>query len=105
MSRTYQGTARPTHDCAADPFWTAALPDEKYRKYFSIGQRQAARTVVLAPPGSFTTVCLPTGQGKTEVVLAAALLASQNRGTSVVIVPTVVLALDLERRIRKLLSA
>jgi hypothetical protein len=31
------------------------------------GQRQAARAVALAPPGSSLVVCLPTGQGKTEV--------------------------------------
>jgi ATP-dependent DNA helicase RecQ len=105
MSRTYQGTARSARDCAADPFWIAALAGEKYRKYLSVGQRQAARTVALAPPGSTTIVCLPTGQGKTEVALASALPASRDRGVSVMVVPTVVLALDLERRIRSLLSA
>ena len=112
MSRTYRGaTVRSTHDgaadpfCAADPFWIAALDGEKYRKYKTIGQRQAARTVALAPPGSTTIVCLPTGQGKTEVALATALPASRDRGVSVLVVPTVVLALDLERRIRSLLSS
>ena len=105
MSRTYQGTARSARECAADPFWTAALAGEKYRKYLSVGQRQAARTVALAPPGSTTIVCLPTGQGKTEVALATALPASRDRGVSVLVVPTVVLALDLERRIRSLLSS
>lgn len=105
MSRAYRGTARSTHACAADPFWTAALGREKYRSYVSIGQRQAARTVALAPPGSTTIVCLPTGQGKTEVALAAAFLASRDRGVSALVVPTVVLALDLERRIRTLLSS
>ena len=90
---------------AADPFWIAALAGEKYRKYLSVGQRQAARTVALAPPGSTTIVCLPTGQGKTEVALATALPASRDRGVSVLVVPTVVLALDLERRIRSLLSS
>ena len=60
---------------------------------------------MLAPPGSTTIVCLPTGQGKTEVALAAAFLASRDRGVSVLVVPTVVLALDLERRIRTLLSS
>ena len=56
------------------------------------------------PSGSTTIVCLPTGQGKTEVALAAALLASQDRGVSVLVVPTVVLAFDMERRIRNLLD-
>jgi ATP-dependent DNA helicase RecQ len=102
MFRVHQGARRPSHACAADPFWRAALG---YPRYLSLGQRQSARTVVLAPPGSTTIVCLPTGQGKTEVALAAALLASRNRGISVLVGPTVVLALDLERRIRALLSA
>lgn len=105
MSRTYRGTVRSAHACAADPFWGAALGHEKYQFYVSVGQRQAARTVALAPSGSTTIVCLPTGQGKTEVALAAALPASRDRGVSVLVVPTVVLALDLERRIRSLLSA
>ena len=105
MSRTYRGTVRSAHACAADPFWGAALGREKYQLYVSVGQRQAARTVALAPPGSTTIVCLPTGQGKTEVALAAALPASRDRGVSVLVVPTVVLAFDLERRIRSLLSS
>lgn len=100
--RVHQGKGQPAHACAADPFWSAALG---YPSYVCLGQRQSARTVVLAPSGSTTIVCLPTGQGKTEVALAAALLASRDRGSSVLVVPTVVLALDLERRIRALLSA
>ncbi len=102
MFRVHQKMTHPAHTCAADPFWFASLG---YPSYISVGQRQSARTVVLAPPGSTTIVCLPTGQGKTEVALAAALLASRDRGISVLVVPTVVLALDLERRIRALLSS
>ena len=69
-----------------------------------MGQRQAARSVALAPAGSTVIVCLPTGQGKTEVALAPALLSSRAPGVSVFVVPTVVLALDMERRLRKLLA-
>lgn len=87
--------------CPGDPFWAAALG---YDSYLSVGQRQAARTVVLAPPGSTTIICLPTGHGKTDVILAAALLADPGRGISLVVVPTVVLAIDMERRLRGLLS-
>lgn len=87
--------------CPADPFWTHALG---YAYYVSIGQRQAARAVALAPPGSTTIVCLPTGHGKTAVIQAPALLASGRNGVSVVVVPTIVLALDLERRTRELLG-
>ncbi|MEU6798689.1 protein DpdF [Nonomuraea wenchangensis] len=86
--------------CLADPFWTAALG---HRHYLSPGQRQSARTVALAPPGSTTIISVPTGQGKTDVVLAPIIMASAaSRAVSVVVVPTVVLALDMERRARRL---
>ena len=101
LRRLYQGDVKESRTCPADPFWTEALG---YEAYMSLGQRQAARTVVLAPPGSTAFVCLPTGQGKTEVTLAPALLASRQSGVSVLVVPTVVLTLDHERRIRQLLA-
>lgn len=101
IRRVYQGEKKASQDCQGDPFWTEALG---YEEYTSLGQRQAARTVVMAPPGSTTIVCLPTGQGKTEVALASALLASRNRGVSIIVVPTVVLTLDHERRIKELLE-
>jgi superfamily II DNA/RNA helicase len=101
LRQVYQGKAKESWACPADPFWTEALG---YEAYTSLGQRQAARTVVLAPPGSTTFICLPTGQGKTEVALAPALLASRQHGVSVLVVPTVVLTLDLERRIQQLLT-
>ncbi|WP_433242710.1 protein DpdF [Actinomadura nitritigenes] len=84
-----------------DPFWSAAVG---YERYYSVGQRQAARSVVLAPAGSTTIICLPTGHGKTPVALAPVLLGGQGRGVAVVVVPTVVLALDMERRIRDLVD-
>lgn len=101
--RAYQGKRRPSQACPADPFWTMALGD-KYDTYTSVGQRQAARTVVTAPPGSTTIVCLPTGQGKTEVALAPALLATRDRGVALLVAPTVILALDLARRVDAFLS-
>jgi ATP-dependent DNA helicase RecQ len=84
----------------ADPFWTAAL-GPGYTHYRSPGQQQAARSVLLAPAGSTTVVCLPTGHGKTETVLATALLG-QRPGLTLVVVPTVVLAIDLERRVQQM---
>jgi superfamily II DNA/RNA helicase len=93
-------TGRRASACPADPFWRAALG---YPTYLSVSQRQAARTVALAPPGSTVIVCLPTGNGKTAVVQAPALLRSHDAGVSVVVVPTVVLALDMERGTRTLL--
>jgi ATP-dependent DNA helicase RecQ len=93
-------TGRRARACPADPFWQAALG---YPTYLSVSQRQAARTVAFAPPGSTVIVCLPTGNGKTAVVQAPALLRSYDAGVSVVVVPTVVLALDMERGTRALL--
>ncbi|MEU6578178.1 protein DpdF [Streptomyces sp. NPDC046805] len=80
---------------SADPYWTEALG---YQEYVSVGQQQAARAVALAPAGSTTIVCLPTGHGKTAVAQASALLAGARGGVSVVVVPTVILALDMEAR-------
>lgn len=103
ICRVYRGEEKPSQECLADPFWTEAL-GERFGTYKSIGQRQAARTIVMAPPGSTSIVCLPTGQGKTEVATAPALLASRVRGVSVLVVPTVVLTFDHERRITNLID-
>jgi ATP-dependent DNA helicase RecQ len=103
MRRMYRGEKKASRECPADPFWPEAL-GERFGAYKSIGQRQAARAVVTAPPGSTSIVCLPTGQGKTEVATAPALLASRLRGVSVLVVPTVVLTFDHERRIKELID-
>lgn len=103
LRRVYQGTRKAPKSRLADPFWTETF-GPGYDTYTSLGQRQAARTVALAPPGSTTIVCLPTGQGKTEVALAPALLTSRERGVSLIVVPTVILSLDMERRVQELLS-
>jgi ATP-dependent DNA helicase RecQ len=105
MRQVYLGdkarAGRRTSTCPADPFWRSALG---HPTYLSTSQRQAARTVALAPPGSTVIVCLPTGNGKTAVVQAPALLRSHDAGVSVIVVPTVVLALDMERGTRALLK-
>ncbi|WP_247648761.1 protein DpdF [Saccharomonospora xinjiangensis] len=99
--RGLQSEARRTlNGPPADPFWTEALGAD-YTHYRSPGQQQAARSILLAPAGSTTVVCLPTGHGKTETVLATALLG-QRPGLTLVVVPTVVLAIDLERRVRQM---
>nr|WP_281174146.1 protein DpdF [Amycolatopsis taiwanensis] len=85
----------------ADPFMTSAFGHRTYR---SIGQRQLARAVALAESGSTLVLSLPTGQGKTAVALAAGLVSPTNSGLTVVVVPTVVLALDMERRTREVMQ-
>jgi ATP-dependent DNA helicase RecQ len=95
----YRGQKSKMGSFAADPFWTQTL-GERFVVYKSDGQRQAARAAVTAPPGSTLIVCLPTGQGKTEVALSALVPATRNIGVAVIVVPTVVLAQDMERRLR-----
>jgi ATP-dependent DNA helicase RecQ len=84
----------------ADPFMTSAF---SHRTYKSTGQRQLARAVALAEPGSTLILSLPTGQGKTAVALAAGLVSPEQSGLTVVVGPTVVLALDMERRTREVM--
>lgn len=77
----------------SDPFWRAAHPD--FGAYRGEPQRQAARAAALNDGGSLM-VALPTGRGKTAVAWTTMLMSPT--GVTVVIVPTVVLALDMERR-------
>lgn len=79
----------------ADPFWKAA---HGYPVYRGEPQRQAARAAVLNDGGS-VIIALPTGRGKTAVAWSKALLSTA--GVTIVVVPTVVLALDMERRTRE----
>jgi ATP-dependent DNA helicase RecQ len=76
----------------ADPFWKQA---HQYQTYRGETQRQAARAAVLNDRGALV-VALPTGRGKTAVAWSKALLSVH--GVTIVVVPTVVLALDMERR-------
>lgn len=88
---------RANWSVAADPFYTAAL---SYADFLSPGQRAATRAAVAAQPGDSIIAVLPTGAGKTEVVLSRA-LRERPRQTCLII-PTTSLALDLERRVQHL---
>jgi superfamily II DNA or RNA helicase len=79
-----------------DPFLT--LIDDEFTNYRTPGQRAAVRSAVLASAGSTLVVNLPTGGGKTLALLAPAVTNSMGVSTSVVVVPTVALALDQQRR-------
>lgn len=80
----------------ADPFWREA---HDYPTYRGEPQRQAARAAVLNDEGS-VVICLPTGRGKTAVAWSKVLLSTS--GVTVIVVPTVVLALDMERRTQEM---
>ena len=79
-----------------DPF--LALIGEDFTDYRTPGQRTAVRSALLASAGSTLIVNLPTGGGKTLALLAPAVTGSMEGTVSVVVVPTVALALDQERR-------
>ena len=75
-----------------DPFWKEA---HGYSTYRGQTQRQAARAAVLNDGGA-VLVSLPTGRGKTAIAWSKVLLTTS--GVTIVVVPTIVLALDMERR-------
>lgn len=85
-----------TIDVPIDPFIGEKTGFSTYR---SEGLRESVRGVMSSPPGSALAVSLPTGAGKTTVFLAPALWDSAP-GLTLVVVPTVALALDLEARLR-----
>lgn len=82
---------------AADPFFIEATG---YTSYKTPGQRTAIRAAVSMPSGSTLIAELPTGSGKTEI--AVSLAHFRNGGTVIIVVPTVALAYDFERRFRDL---
>jgi ATP-dependent DNA helicase RecQ len=90
--RVVSGTPLP-----ADPFFSTAT---HYSNYSTPGQRAAVRAVVSMPDGATLIAELPTGSGKTEVALS--LTAFSWGQTVIMVVPTIALAYDFERRFRSL---
>ena len=85
----------PTDPAIADLF--------RHDSYLSSAQAEAVRGVMLSPPGAVLLINLPTGGGKSLVGLSFALLGdSMNRGVSIVVVPTVALAIDQVEQARLL---
>ena len=74
--------------------------------YQSPGQRAAVRAALCAPPGSTLVVCLPTGEGKSFVFQAIASFGYGATdglpGVTLVVTPTVALALDHQRRVQEM---
>lgn len=91
-TRRHRGAA-PT----VDPF----LPGLGHDRYQSPAQAAAVRAVLSAPSGSSLGVVLPTGEGKSLTFHAVAKTGYANSprgyGTTLVVTPTVSLALDHER--------
>jgi ATP-dependent DNA helicase RecQ len=82
-------------------FGMKASPSHKppYSTWQSAAQKEASWRTLAIPPGSTCVVVLPTGTGKS---LVFQLLAAQSPGLTVVVVPTVALAIDQCRSAREL---
>lgn len=78
---------------AGDPFLSVL----RHKTYQSVGQREAIRAILTAPPKATLVVNLPTGSGKSLCAHLPAQLKSEPIGVTIVIVPTVALAIDQER--------
>ena len=96
LAGTEAGRRFETALLQADPFFEESTGFETYR---APGQRAAARAVVSTPEGSTLIAMLPTGTGKTEIALC--LSDRSKTGLTVIVVPTVALAYDFERRFRE----
>jgi len=75
-----------------DPFLSQM--GEKYQSYRSLGQKIAVRSVLEAPDGATLVVNLPTGAGKSLCGHLPVALDEAEENLTVVVVPTVALALD-----------
>ncbi|MBO3457750.1 DEAD/DEAH box helicase [Aetokthonos hydrillicola Thurmond2011] len=95
-----QENRRSYEPVIGDPF----LELVELKTYRSIGQREAIRAILTAPPKSTLTVNLPTGSGKSLCAQLPALSESQIAGVSIVVVPTTSLAIDQERALRPLIK-
>lgn len=89
--------ARPSTPVPIDPAVMAVAPALK--QYRSRTQASAVRTATLADPGSTLHVVLPTGSGKSLVALTPGIL--RRGGNTIVVVPTIALALDQERTLHQ----
>ncbi|GGS37468.1 hypothetical protein GCM10008961_31300 [Deinococcus knuensis] len=71
--------------------------------YASAGQREAVRATLYAEAAATLCVVLPTGTGKSLVAHLPALHHARQGGLSVMVVPTVALAIDQERAVHDLI--
>lgn len=77
---------------------------DKYYKYTSIDQQKAIRTTLSLNRGKTLIISLPTGEGKSLVfksINSVGFFDTKNKGLTIVIVPTVTLALDQEKDIQQ----
>ncbi|AOW76242.1 hypothetical protein A3Q34_04840 [Colwellia sp. PAMC 20917] len=80
------------------------LSDQNYSHYSSAGQRMAVRVALTCPQDSTLFINLPTGCGKT-LVAHACMLFSKSKALTIVIVPTVGLAIEQGKRAKELFES
>ena len=94
---------RPTETVLGDPFLQTRFQRSDYQ---SVGQQAAVRAALTMPPGATLLVCLPTGEGKSFIFQTVAAFDYAGRGNiegvTLVVTPTVALALDHERSAQSL---
>jgi len=77
---------------------------DKYNKYTSVDQQKAIRSTLSLSRGKTLIVSLPTGEGKSLVfksINSVGFFDTKNKGLTLVIVPTVTLALDQEKSLQQ----
>jgi ATP-dependent DNA helicase RecQ len=93
LAATAEIPRRSYAEVPGDPF-LAAVDRNNYR---CVGQREAVRAVLAMSKASTLAINLPTGGGKSLCAQLPALLDGDNGGLTVVVVPTIALAIDQER--------
>lgn len=86
-----------------DVLLPSVLNDPRYTHYTSAGQQQAVRTVLTCGRDKTLLVNLPTGSGKTFVIHSQ-MLTSPRRHLTLVIVPTVALAIEQALRAQEVMQ-
>ena len=94
LAGTQQAQRFETAPLPADPFFQRLTC---YPTYRTAGQRAACRAAVSVADGATLICMLPTGSGKTEVAIS---LEARRQGVTILLVPTLTLAADFERRLR-----
>ena len=78
-----------------------------FSSYNSLDQKKATRNALSLEPGKTLAVSLPTGEGKSlifQLISQIGFYNSHASGITVVIVPTIALAIDHEKSMQKILS-
>lgn len=101
-----ENQVRALDSVPGDPFLRRFAAHESYR---TRGQRSAVRAAFSTPPGATLLVCLPTGDGKSYIFQLVASIGYGAKdglpGVTLVVTPTVALAMDHQRAAKELCIA